>query len=74
MAMMNKLTLARSEITLTGIPTSRRHLYFYTMLILSAVVLSNMKDGLFGDPAVTAARAKEAASRIVGQQVVQSLK
>jgi hypothetical protein len=73
-AMMKKLTLARRKLTLNDIPCSRRHIYFYALLILTAVVLSNMKDGLLGDPAATAAKAKHAASRIVGAQAVQSLK
>jgi hypothetical protein len=72
--MMKKLTLARRELTLNGVPSSRRHLYFYTLLVLLAVILSNMKDGLLGDPAATAAKAKHTASRIVGAQAVQSLK
>lgn len=72
--MMNKLPFAPREVSLNGISTARRHLYFYTLLLLTSVVLSNMKDSLLGDPAATATKARHAAARVVGERAVQSLK
>ena len=72
--MMKNLPLAPRKANLNAIPIARRHVYFYTLLLLTAVVLSNMKESLLGDPAATAAKARHVAARVVGDRAVQSLK
>ena len=53
---------------------ARRHIYFYTLLALTTVIVSNMKDRVIGSTAEDVAKAKQAASRIVGKQAVQALR
>jgi hypothetical protein len=72
--MTNTLSFVSYKTAFACIPMARRHLYFYTLLLLTAVMLSNMKEAVLGNPATTIAKAKRTASRIVGERAVQSLK
>lgn len=60
-------------LTLRGIPIARRHIYFYALLALTSVVVSNMKERVIGSTAEDVAKAKQTASKIVGKQAVQAL-
>jgi len=71
--MKKTLTMPRESLTLRSIPTARRHVYFYSVLLLMAVVLSNMKERVIGSTADDVAKAKQSASKIVGTQLVQSM-
>ena len=65
--------LPRPSLTLRSIPAARRHVYFYTMLLLLAVIVSSMKESIIGSTADDVAKAKQGASKIVGTQLVQSI-